>query len=225
MRRIARRITPAEGIAALALFVVLGGGAYAQSGADITGRDIANNSVGGKDVKQNSLAGGDLKNGSITGEDVRNDSLTGDDVDESTLELPTGPGGANGSVGPKGDTGPVGPRGEAGERGPAGSQGQTGPQGTAAAPRTFRVERASSTLTIPAGNVGGTLTASCDAGEVATGGGGDSDGNGIDLRKSEPTPSTDNAIPTGWEVDFINEATVTFTDIPIRAYAICASSP
>ena len=73
-----RRITSAHVIALIALFVSLGGGAYAVTTAP-------NNSVTSASVKDNSLIGKDVKNGSLTGLDVKDNSLTGADVKESTL--------------------------------------------------------------------------------------------------------------------------------------------
>jgi hypothetical protein len=74
MRRLTpRRPSPALVVALVALFVSLGGGAYAA--LHITSRDIANNTIRSIDVK----------NGSLTGKDVKNNSLGGTDVIESKL--------------------------------------------------------------------------------------------------------------------------------------------
>lgn len=78
-----RHLTYANVIGTLALFVALGGGAYAVSTA-----------------KRNSVTSRSVRNESIKGVDVLNDSLTGLDVDEGSLELPVGPKGPKGDVGP-----------------------------------------------------------------------------------------------------------------------------
>src|SRR5438270_7306696 len=79
MRRWLRgRITSAHVIALIALFVALGGGAYAVTTAP-------NNSVNSASVKDESLLGKDIKNGSLTGLDVKDNSLTGADIKELTL--------------------------------------------------------------------------------------------------------------------------------------------
>jgi hypothetical protein len=83
-------LTYANVMATIAVFGVLGGGAYAAS--------VAKNSVTSKSVK----------NGSIKGVDVLDDGLTGDDIVESTLQ---------GIQGPKGDAGAPGTPGAPGAPG------------------------------------------------------------------------------------------------------------
>jgi hypothetical protein len=61
-------------LALLALFIALGGSAYAA--AKIDSRDIANNAVKSKDLKDGKA---------VAGADVVDESLTGADIDESTL--------------------------------------------------------------------------------------------------------------------------------------------
>ena len=92
-----RRGTVALGVSVVALFVALGGGAYAVHVA-----------------KRNSVTSKSIKNGAVAGIDVADDSLTGLDVDEGTLNLPTGSQGATGPQGPTGATGAAGPNGAAG---------------------------------------------------------------------------------------------------------------
>ncbi len=74
-------------VALVALFVSLGGGAYALKGKNtVDSGDIINNQVKGKDVKDASLTGKDVKDGSVTGADVADGSV-------GTADL------ANGAVG------------------------------------------------------------------------------------------------------------------------------
>lgn len=110
-------------IAYVALFVALGGSAYAATkwtGADIVDEsltavdlapgsagtsEIADGAVGSADIANGGVAAADLDadsvsspkvdNGSLTGADVQNDSLTGADIDESSLSL-GGSGGGSG---------------------------------------------------------------------------------------------------------------------------------
>jgi hypothetical protein len=82
MEWIRRHLTYANVMATIAVFGMLGGGAYAVTTA-----------------KKNSVTSKSVKNSSIKGIDVRDESLTGQDVNEGTLALPTGP---------KGETGPPG---------------------------------------------------------------------------------------------------------------------
>jgi hypothetical protein len=74
MSRWARRLipSPAMVVALAALFVAMGGSAYALV---ITGKSIRNGTVTGKD----------LKNRSITGNDSKRDSIGGGSIKESTL--------------------------------------------------------------------------------------------------------------------------------------------
>lgn len=105
--KLPRRLSYANVVSTVALFLVLGGGA-AMAAA------IAKNSVTSKSIK----------NGAIQGKDVKDDSLTGSDVAENTLSGIQGPPGADGPAGPQG------PRGPQGERGPAGADGlSSGPAG------------------------------------------------------------------------------------------------
>lgn len=82
-------------VAYVALFVALGGTAWAAATVDSS--DVVNNSlrsadlknnraVKGKDVRDATLSGADVRDASLTGSDVAADSLTGGEVDEATLE-------------------------------------------------------------------------------------------------------------------------------------------
>jgi hypothetical protein len=115
--RVRPRLTYANVIASLALFIALGGGSYAAL-------QVPRASVGTKQ----------LKNGAVTSPKVRNNSLLVRDFRQSARSQLQGPQGAQG---PQGSTGATGPRGLQGERGPAGErgpQGPTGPQGPAGPP-------------------------------------------------------------------------------------------
>ena len=91
-------------MATIAVFVSLGGGAYAA--LRITGREVVNSS----------LRGADVRNGSLTGRDIRDRSITTRDLARNVLR--------------PGSTGPAGP---ASAQGPHGPQGPRGPQGASAA--------------------------------------------------------------------------------------------
>jgi hypothetical protein len=152
---------------------------------------------------------------------------------------PQGPQGEKGDTGPqgpqgeKGDTGDTGPQGETGATGPqgpqgeTGSQGETGPQGPVgpAGVVGFTVrtaETATNTTTSKS------VTASCIAGEVATGGGHEFLGSDRQqfftntlLFESMPVVTADG--PTGWTVDAASTAG-TQDAWGLRAYAICATT-
>jgi hypothetical protein len=89
--------SPAMIVALVALFVALGGSAYALT---ITGASIRNGTITGADVKNRSMKGtkfqlnsiggnaikaSALKSGSFTGRVFKADTLTGTQIDESTL--------------------------------------------------------------------------------------------------------------------------------------------
>lgn len=97
------RLTFANVVSVIALFVALGGSSYAA--IMVTGKNVRNSSLTGKDVRNSSLTGVDVKNGSL---------LTAD----------FGPGQL-----PAGAQGPQGPKGDKGDKGDQGSQGAQGPPG------------------------------------------------------------------------------------------------
>jgi Collagen triple helix repeat (20 copies) len=94
-------------VAYLALFVALGGSAYAA--VTITGKNI--------------------KDGTITGRDVKNRSLGTNKLSATAVSSLSGQRGPTGPQGPKGDTGERGPAGPQGVQGPAGPPGPSGVSG------------------------------------------------------------------------------------------------
>lgn len=108
-------------VACIALFVALGGTAFAA--ISITGRQVVDSSLTGKD----------LKNGSVTTSDIRNYSLRAKDF--KLGQLPAGATGAqgvrgwSGATGQTGTTGSTGVQGDTGDTGVAGADGAVGPQG------------------------------------------------------------------------------------------------
>jgi hypothetical protein len=82
------RLTYANLMATVAVFIALGGSSYAA--ITVTGKNVKDSSLTGKDVKNSSLTGSDVKNSSLTGSDIRNNRLTGSDILESSLgKVPT----------------------------------------------------------------------------------------------------------------------------------------
>jgi hypothetical protein len=96
------RLTYANVMASIAVFIALGGGAYALS--------LGKGSVRSKHIKA----------GAVTSAKVADDSLIGSDIDEDTLQVPRGEAGPRG---PKGDAGNPGVQGPAGPQGPPGLSG------------------------------------------------------------------------------------------------------
>jgi hypothetical protein len=141
--------------------------------------------------------------------------------------------GPRGKPGPRGPQGPEGPAGQAGAAGPAGAPGAQGPPGAASVTMrtgpSFLVNR----------NSFEDGTATCAAGERATGGGVFASSNVFfpNVVASHPTPNPTNGTPntgitpTGWHVWVANndvfrdgstpsQAPATVTMIP---YAICVT--
>jgi hypothetical protein len=112
-------------VAAICLFVVLGGSSVAQpafqaAASLITGKQIKNNTVTGRDVRDSSLTGRDVRNGTLMAGDFK------------PGQLPAGTTGTPGPAGPagaKGDTGAQGLKGDPGLQGPKGDPGPQGPSG------------------------------------------------------------------------------------------------
>lgn len=108
------RLTYANVMSTLGVFIALGGVSYAAV-------KLPKNSVGSTQIKKNAVTGSKVKNSSLTGSDVKNSSLTGNDVKNGSLTATDfsgplqgaqGQAGAQGTQGPKGDTGPsTGPAG------------------------------------------------------------------------------------------------------------------
>ncbi|HWB69486.1 MAG TPA: hypothetical protein VG518_05875 [Solirubrobacterales bacterium] len=108
--QIPRRLTFANVVACLALFIALGGAAYA-------GTQLPRNSVGTEQLKKNA----------VNGSKVRNHSLTAADFGRG--QLPAGPKGREGGQGREGPQGKVGAQGEEGARGGPGEFPETLPSG------------------------------------------------------------------------------------------------
>jgi hypothetical protein len=78
--KLRKRLTYANVVATLALFLALCGGVVYAAGK-ITGKDIKKNAISGKLVKNESLSGADIKE--LTGADIA--ELTGADIAEASL--------------------------------------------------------------------------------------------------------------------------------------------
>jgi hypothetical protein len=106
--RLASRLTYANVVASLALFVALGGGAYAAVA-------LPKNSVGSRQIKNAAVTHADLAKNAVTGANVKDGSLLS--ADFKTGQLPAGP------PGPKGDSGAPGLPGAAGQPGAPAASG------------------------------------------------------------------------------------------------------
>jgi len=111
------RLTYANVIATLALFVALGGTAAAGAHVWVTGADVRDRSLSGADVANRSLSAKKLKLQTVTGALVRDGSLRPADFNASDLKAMVG---AAGATGPAGPAGPAGAKGDEGKRGDPG---------------------------------------------------------------------------------------------------------
>lgn len=125
MRRTRSRLTYANVIASLALFVALGGTGYALS-------QLPKNSVKAKQIARNAVRASEVKTGAIRTAEVRDGTLLGADfaAGELVRGAPGSPGPA-GATGPQGAVGATGLRGVTGATGPQGATGDDGPTGPA----------------------------------------------------------------------------------------------
>jgi hypothetical protein len=106
-RLLTHHLSYANVMATIAVFMALGGGAYAA----VT---LPNNAVKNRNIAANAITSAKVKNRSLLAADFK------------TGQLPAGPAGV---IGPKGDAGPAGPTGPRGVQGPQGSKGAEGDQG------------------------------------------------------------------------------------------------
>lgn len=119
-------LSPANVMSATALFVALGGTAYA------TGV-LPNGSVGTEQLRYHAATGTKIASDAITTSKVKDGSLRARDFKPG--ELPKGKDGAPGAAGAQGEkgetgpAGPVGPKGGAGTAGAKGDPGEAGPTG------------------------------------------------------------------------------------------------
>lgn len=126
--------SPAMIIALLALFIAMGGSAYAAF-------NLPANSVGTKQIK----------NGAVNSEKVKDYSLLARDFKPGQLATGArGPQGATGGRGPQGATGAQGPQGATGPQGPRGATGPQGTQGLPGSAPTLLVDRATADYDVSA---------------------------------------------------------------------------
>ncbi len=118
------RLSYANVVASMALFIALGGVSYAAVKLprnSVGPAQIKKHAVTGSKVKNSSLTGSDIKNSSLRGGDVRNSSLTGSDVKDGSLTAKDFNGSVQGAPGPQGPQGPQGATGDTGAKGDPGS--------------------------------------------------------------------------------------------------------
>jgi hypothetical protein len=93
-QRLRSHLTYANVMATLAVFLVLGGGAYAAFHLprnSVRSKNIVNGSVGSADLRDNGVRGKDVLTGTIRSSDVGNGSLLSSDLKPGTLPSPDTP--------------------------------------------------------------------------------------------------------------------------------------
>jgi hypothetical protein len=129
LSRIRPRFTYANVVSSIALFVVLGGGAYATHAHKLGSKDIKKDAVKQKQLAPNAVARPHIKPGVVVTGKLADGAVTSDKLDAGML------GELQGLPGPPGEQGLQGERGEQGlqgERGEQGLQGERGEQGESA---------------------------------------------------------------------------------------------
>ncbi|MBS1860792.1 MAG: hypothetical protein JSS68_03675 [Actinobacteria bacterium] len=81
--RLVRHLSFSNVIAVIALFVALGGAAYA--GSKINGKNIVNASIGGGKLKHETITASKIKRGTITGAQIKAGSIDSNAIDLATL--------------------------------------------------------------------------------------------------------------------------------------------
>ncbi len=118
------RPSASTAIALVALFIALGGSAFAIGRNSVGSKQIQNGAVQSADIRDSDVQSVDLEFDAVDGSTIVDGSVTGDDIDEDTLDVPPGP------QGPVGSRGPAGPQGQQGPQGPQGVPGSpNGPAG------------------------------------------------------------------------------------------------
>jgi hypothetical protein len=118
------RLTYANVMSTVAVFVALGGTSYAAV-------KLTKNSVRSSHIKNGQVYSSDIRNGTVRAIDLHKSIRPGAGTPGSTGS--TGLGGTTGAAGPAGPVGPVGPAGPAGADGAPGATGPTGATGPAGA--------------------------------------------------------------------------------------------
>jgi hypothetical protein len=124
------RVTYANVMSTLAVFLVLGGTGYAAF-------SLPRDSVGARELRARSVGPSELRAEAVTSSKVADGTLNANDLSAHARASLRG---SSGPPGPKGLTGATGPAGPVGAAGPTGPAGHTGPAGPAGINLTARVD-------------------------------------------------------------------------------------
>ncbi|HMT06199.1 MAG: collagen-like protein [Solirubrobacterales bacterium] len=120
--RLIPRLTYANVVSTLALFLALGGVAYATN-------SLPGQSVGPRQLKDGAVRTGKIANRAVTRVKIRRGAIRYAHLNRKLVRRLSGRRGPQGPQGPRGAVGPVGPAGVAGRDGTDGRDGSTGPIG------------------------------------------------------------------------------------------------
>jgi hypothetical protein len=144
------RMTYANAMSTIAVFLALGGSAYAIARNSVRSQHIAPGQVKRSDIGRNAVNGGKIANGSLTAAEFAPGTIV--------------PGAA-------GPMGPIGPAGPAGTAGAPGAEGAAGADGADGAPGATNVRHVDSNAVTVDADATDTAYAACDTDETAVGGG------------------------------------------------------
>jgi hypothetical protein len=100
LSKLRSRLSYANVVASVALFIALGGTSYGLATGSIDSREIKNNDVRSRDLRNNDVRGRDIRTGAVRSSDVGDASLLARDF--ASGQLPAGPRGPQGVRGPRG---------------------------------------------------------------------------------------------------------------------------
>lgn len=205
-----KALTFSNVVSLVALFIALGGVSYAMVAIpknSVGSAQIKRNSIGSSEIKPASISSSELSSGSVGSREMKSDGVASPQVKDGSLTLADF---AANQI-------PAGPKGQPGAAGPA------GPAGTASV-----VMRKGNVVNVLADGFA-TSSASCLAGEKATGGGvfNESQVKTTVITSSYPTPNGGSTAATltgvaatGWKVWVANNGAITHD---AQAYVMCVS--
>ena len=229
MRRFVPRSPTAIVLSLIAIFMSMGGAAYAATTLDngsVRAKNLANGAVTNSKLAQGAVSPGKLNKALLSAIAAKGGSGSPGSAGSQGPQGPQGPKGDTGAQGPEGDTGDPGLQGPKGDTGATGAAGPQGASGATGATGTFSAADITVVYTPPpvkvpaAGEGPATEEAVCPAGDVAISGG-YAAGQFVQVWSSEADPSGN-----GWDVTFYNEGENpdgTGPALPVQVQAICAS--